>query len=347
MGTLAIPCLGNLRSAERRLPTQAEEKPRPMALESVVLCAGGVQVAQRGAERPRDTLSLWVGPTTTVPPSIGVPVEARRIDGVVWRRHWSEPVRLVIDFVDLVRVAVDDTTGSVVFDRELYGEMEQHLLLDHVLPLVLARRGRLVLHGAVISRHGNGVVLMGASGSGKSTLTAFAWQQGWTVGGDDGAVLSVTDPPTAEPTYATVRLTPASLDLLGIDPVTSSAVAGKMRLGDTALRRFHPGSVELSLIVSLEPAAPGESSALEPLDSAEAHARLFGSTFHAELSGTRLLPSVVDDLASVVETTTVARLIVGRGVEGLASAESLLRGHLDGKPAENAVSARPPDGADA
>ena len=45
----------------------------------------------------------------------------------------------------------------------------------------------MVLHGAVVSRDGAGAVLIGATGAGKSTLTAYAWQAGWTVGGDDGA----------------------------------------------------------------------------------------------------------------------------------------------------------------
>ncbi|HEV2068236.1 MAG TPA: hypothetical protein VGR26_00410, partial [Acidimicrobiales bacterium] len=256
------------------------------------------------------------------------PVEARRADNVVWRRHWLDEERLAIEFVGLVAVEVDEASGSVTFDRHLPRDMEQHLLLDHVLPLVLARRGRLVVHGGVVSRHERGAVLIGASGAGKSTLTAFAWQQGWTVGGDDGAVLYDSDPPVVEPTYATVRLTPASVELLGIVPEASAAVVGKRRITAEGNRAFRQQRVELGLIAIIEPGATGLPARFQPLDGGEAHARLFGSTFHAELSGTGLLPGVIDRLASIVEASTVGRLTVPHGIEGLAAAERLLRANL-------------------
>ena len=41
------------------------------------------------------------------------PVEARNMDGVVWRRHWWESTRLVIDFVDLAVAVVDDVSWTV------------------------------------------------------------------------------------------------------------------------------------------------------------------------------------------------------------------------------------------
>ena len=58
-----------------------------MALDEVVLCAGGLRVAQRGARRPEGS-ALWVAPVRPVALGTGAPVEARRLDGVVWRRHW-------------------------------------------------------------------------------------------------------------------------------------------------------------------------------------------------------------------------------------------------------------------
>lgn len=305
-----------------------------MALEDVVPCAGGLFVAQRGAEIPHRELALRVGGVTAVARPQGRPVEARRTDDVVWRRHWLGDDRLVVEFVDLAIVEVDRVSGTVVFDRHLDPDVEQHLLLDHVLPLVLAQRGALVVHGGLISLAGTGVVLMGASGAGKSTLTAFAWQHGWTVGGDDGVVLHPSDPPIAEPTYPTVRLTSASADLLGIDRSGVSYVAGKVRLPVNGSPSFRQDPVELRLIASLEPATGGEAPRFERLAGVDAHACLFGSAFHAELSRSRLLPAVVGGLASVVEATTVGRLTVPRGLDGLAAAERLLRAHLEGQAAD-------------
>jgi hypothetical protein len=300
------------------------------ALESVVLCAAGLWVAQRhaGATLPSGQ-GLRVGPVAPVPIPGSEPLVSQRSDGVVWRRHWSEPDRLVIEFVDLVTVAVQDLTGLVTFDRGLEPETEQHLLFDHILPLVLARRGDLVLHGGVISRRGIGVVLVGATGAGKSTMTAFAWQRGWTVGGDDGAVLHATDPPTVEPTYSTVRLTPDSAELLGVDPMMSSAVIGKIRIAGEGLHAFTQDAVELRAIAIIDPVEAEAEARFDRLDSISAHARLFGAAFHADLAADRSLPGVLDGLAAIVETSIVARLSIPRGLAGLIAAERLLRSAIE------------------
>ena len=302
-----------------------------MGLEDVVLCSGGLYVAQRGARLSDQSPALRVASVAPVSLPDGPPVEARRTDNVVWRRHWLEPDRLVVEFVDLAIVEVARWSGAVVFDRQVAPDMEQHLLLDHVLPLVLAQRGALVVHGGLISRDEKGVVLMGASGVGKSTLTAFAWQRGWTVGGDDGVVMFATEPPMAEPTYTTVRLSPASADLLGIDRHAAPWVVGKVRIPANGGRPFRQDPVEVRLIASLEPAAAGEDARFVRLTGVDAHARLFGSTFHAELSRKQLLPAIVGDLASIVETATVGRLTVPRDLEGLSAAERLLGAHLEGE----------------
>ena len=300
-----------------------------MALGEIVVCSGGLLVAQRGAQFSAEGPALHVGDVRPVSTPASRPAEARRSDNMVWRRHWLEDARLVIQFVDLATVEVDNATGTVVFDRFLPSEMEEHLLFDHVLPLALARDGALVLHAGLISSDRDGVVLVGASGAGKSTLTAFAWQKGWTVGGDDGVVLFATTPPTVEPTYSTVRLTPQSADLLGFAAEGTSSVVGKMRLAANGTRAFSQDPVRLSLIGIIEPAPAGDAARFERLAPIDAHAQLFGSTFHADFSWGRLLPGVVDRLASIVETTTVGNLSVPRGLDGLVAAERLLRTVLE------------------
>lgn len=55
---------------------------------------------------------------------------------------------------------------------------------------VLAERARLLdLHGALVSKDGQGVLIIGASFSGKSTLACALWQAGWSLLGDDTTLL--------------------------------------------------------------------------------------------------------------------------------------------------------------
>lgn len=297
-----------------------------MALDDVVHCAAGLRIVRDGRARSGDRVLRVEGPRpVALPPE--PPVESRRADAMVWRRHWIEPDRMVIEFVDLAWVEVRDVTSTVAFDRPLPPDMEEHLLLDHVLPLVLARDGHTVLHGGLMSLDGTGAVVIGASGAGKSTMIAFAWQQGWTVGGDDGTVVVPSSPPRAEPTYSTIRLSAASIELLGIDPSSTVPVAGKLRIDDPT-RPFAPDAVAVRVVASVVRAPAGAAASFERLDGMDAHALLFGSTFHAELSGGRRLTTTVDHLARIIETADVGRLTIPGGRRGLAAAERVLRDAL-------------------
>lgn len=297
-------------------------------LRPVVVGAGGLRIAQRHATVGAPEADLRVGPVAPVAVPDRPALEALLAAGVVWRRHWEDGPRLIIEFVDVAIVEVD-RVGVVTFDRALPSDLEEHLLLDHVLPLVLAQGGALVVHGGVISWKGAGVVLLGSSGDGKSTLTAFAWQHGWVVGGDDGAVLTSGPPPSAEATYPTVRLTKESASLLGIDRAAGSPVAGKIRLADDRLHPFAAAPVILGVIAIVIPGDSGDAARFDLIGGAEAHAELFGSTFHADLRTRRLLPRIVEDLGRIVDATSVGRLVVPRGRAGLEEAEAVLRTTLE------------------
>lgn len=123
-----------------------------------------------------------------------------------------------------------------------------------------------------------------------------------------------------------MRLTSASVELLGLNPAGWSAVVGKARLPPgLGVGAFSPDAVELGLVAIIEPADEGTMSRFERVGGIDAHAELFGYTFHAELSGSGLLPAVVEGLGRVVDTTAVGRLTVPHGVPGLAAAEQVLR----------------------
>jgi hypothetical protein len=75
-------------------------------------------------------------------------------------------------------------------------EERQEGLLEHrltclVVPLMLAERGDLALHAAVLARDGRAVAFCGASMRGKSTLAAQLGARDYALLGDDSAVMSL------------------------------------------------------------------------------------------------------------------------------------------------------------
>jgi hypothetical protein len=83
-----------------------------------------------------------------------------------------------------------------------------HLLLDHVIPRVVAFRGELMLHGSgVVGPSGRAHLFLGATGTGKSTLAATLAAEGWPLLDDDGIrVASDAGDLLAMPGYAGIRL---------------------------------------------------------------------------------------------------------------------------------------------
>lgn len=301
-------------------PSTAEQRPGHDT-GSVLTVATGLRLLPRGAVAEAD---LRVTGVRAVSLPLEPALEARDGRGGLWRRLWLRPDRMVVEFTGFAVAEVHDD-GSIVFDRELPPDLEQHLVLDHLLALELARRGHVVLHGAVLAIGDRAVVLMGRSGAGKSTLTAYAWQQGWTVGGDDGAVLHLAPALTVEPTYPTIRLTPDACELLDIPVSDGTEVVGKRRFDDTAARPFRQEPARLCLVAEVDPVPAGRPGELSLLRGVDAHAALFGCAFHADLGGGPLMRDVFDRLAAVAETTHVGRLAVPRGRAGLAAVEQLLR----------------------
>ncbi len=111
----------------------------------------------------------------------------------------------------------------------------RHLLLNQVLPLVLSRRGRLVLHASAIGWHGQVAAFMGRSGAGKSTIAAACAARGAMVVTDDCLVVRRDGARwLATPCDAGVRLWPETLELLGWPRASGVGVAhytDKRRIG--------------------------------------------------------------------------------------------------------------------
>jgi hypothetical protein len=119
-------------------------------------------------------------------------------------------------------------------------ETLRHLLLDQVLPRVLAQQGQLVLHAGAVRIGDQAIAFIGSSGSGKSTLTASFHAAGYPVLCDDGVVLTQSEDVTlVMATYSSLRLWPESITRVYPQTPATAAMAhysSKRRiiLGDTA-----------------------------------------------------------------------------------------------------------------
>jgi len=125
----------------------------------------------------------------------------------------------------------------------------RHLLLDQVIPLVLSRRERIVLHAsAVLTRYGV-IAFAGKSGQGKSTLAASFAREGCALVSDDCLVLRAEHGGwTAIPSYPGIRLWPSTIEEILREDAPTWDVAHytiKRRLGDTNVLPYASGPAPL------------------------------------------------------------------------------------------------------
>lgn len=157
-----------------------------------------------------------VATATTGAPRVdaaGWPAVARLPDGAIALRFADHAI-----FV----VAADLTAVTVHAASDLPPSTREHLLLDHVLPRILQRRGRLVLHASVVAVDGRAVAFSAPSGTGKSTLALALVDAGARLMADDALVLEARgDALLAHPLYPGVRLWRADAAELVPDAATT------------------------------------------------------------------------------------------------------------------------------
>jgi hypothetical protein len=211
--------------------------------------------------------------------------------------------RLVVHLDGAAIIVVNESNDTIVVHPEMADDdVISHLVVDHVLPRVLARQGYTVLHATCVAYRDRAVAFVGSSGAGKSTLAMSAVQSGARLLADDCLVLDHHGTGIdVLASYAGSRLWSDSASALAVDPSGALINAtGKARVRlDAALRTGE--RARLAAVFVLERGATDVS--VEAMGPAEAFWRLGENTYvyDGRQHG-------FDGLGSLVDTTAVYRL---------------------------------------
>lgn len=177
--------------------------------------------------------------------------------------------------------------------------------LDHALPLlewslnwVIASHAHqyLMLHAAVVERHGRALLMPAFPGSGKSTFSAALMLRGWRLLSDEFALIRPTDPELRiHPLPRPIALKNTSIEV--IRQFSPEAHLGptfpKTRKGDVAhlmasldsQRRSREATVPACFVFVNYQA--GAATELAPLAKGQAFLRISGNSFNYRLQGAR------------------------------------------------------------
>jgi hypothetical protein len=192
-----------------------------------------------------------------------------------------------------------DAAGGVIRCHPAAGtppETIRHLFLDQVIPLVLSRRGKLVLHASAVVMPEGASAFIGMAGMGKSTLAASLADQGFPLLTDDCLVLEENGKQfSAIPSYCGVRLWDEASSVLFAEKPVSCPVAHytpKKRLNsDNGRFAFcsHPVRLTRMYFLSRPGTADTAPATIAPLSPREAFLALVRYAYKLDLADREML----------------------------------------------------------
>lgn len=210
-------------------------------------------------------------------------------------------------------------------------EAIRHLLLDQVLPRVVAHLGRLVLHAGAVTLESATLAIVGTSGVGKSTLIAGFHRAGFHALTDDGLIVMVDDTGcTGLALYPGLRLWPPSIAGLDIDPaetVPMDSRSAKRRVRLPAASAPAPRPL-IALFVLTPP--PNEDEVhdvtIAPLSARDACVELLRASFQLDIGSPHRAAGHLETAALVARRLPVFTLSYPRDYSRLPVVrEAILR----------------------
>ncbi|MDQ6663587.1 MAG: hypothetical protein M3Z23_04265 [Acidobacteriota bacterium] len=178
-------------------------------------------------------------------------------DGRVWLYFGRQGSDYLLRFPGLADFSVLDDAKSIRCFRSPDTPLDtiRHLFLDQVLPLVLSRCGRLVLHASAVAGPRGAIAFLGRTGYGKSTLAGAFSQTGFPMVTDDCLLIEeAAGQIWGVPSYPGLRLWPETVsELFGGEPTLSKVAhySRKKRVGAREALPFRGERIGLSRIYVL------------------------------------------------------------------------------------------------
>jgi hypothetical protein len=250
-------------------------------------------------------------------------------EGGAWLVIRRDGHRYLLRFPGLADFVVSPSERRVTClpDAAVDESSVRHLLLDQVVPHILAMDGSLVLHASAVAVDEGAVAFAGPTGAGKSSLAASFASEGFLPLADDFVLLREhASGFLAVPSYPGLRLWPDSADLLAGQGYSLMPVAGnsdKQRLAPRTVPQA-PSPHPLLAIAELGHTAADEAAAvnLTRLSRRQGFISIFEQAFRVERSGRDRQLSELDRIARLAESTTVFGLRYPRNYERLAEVRS-------------------------
>ena len=283
-------------------------------------------VEAAGEERPRWSFEQ----TDRMPVPTGEVLKEEVIDDRVWMRIFRAGKGFAISFPEVAEFCVSPGERSVDYcpaagtgDSTL-----RHVIIDLVIPYLLAMDGSLVLHASAVATDHGAVVFAGVSGCGKSSLAAEFARRGDAVMADDFVLFRERGMEfVVLPAYPGLRLWPDSAEALAepgslLGPVYDGG--DKQRVVSLSLRGGSEVEPLAAIVLLGDQPERHSGPVIESVPARAGMMELFGQAFRMErVSGQRAIDEF-DRFARLANSTRLFRLSYQRDYAALPSIRELV-----------------------
>ncbi|MCB0129885.1 MAG: hypothetical protein KDD78_03520 [Caldilineaceae bacterium] len=269
------------------------------------LCAVGPDHA------PADWIFYGKEPVSSLTAAVGLVHRWPARDHAAALMLFARPHGFLLQFPGLADFEIDPEKGTVVAHplHSTNVETVRHLLLDQVLPRLLAHQGQFILHASAVKVMAKAIAFVGESGIGKSTLAAGFHMAGDPVLSDDGLSLTWSQAAVfAQPTYPSLRLWPASIAQLGERPFLLAPMAhysDKRRVSLAPTVEEEPLALAAIVVLERLPDTSAPGIAVSPLSARDGCMQLVRNSFQLDVTDHVRAAAILNAAAHVVERVPV------------------------------------------
>ena len=233
-------------------------------------------------------------------------------------------------FPDLAVFTLDPAAAHVQVYTHTDDATLSHLLLDQVLPRLLAWSGETVIHAGAVISDGFGIAFLGESGHGKSSMTASFVKSGAQLLSDDAITLRLTpDGVFAAGLYPSLRLWPRALEGLSVAESETSDMAHystkrRVRVDEAALK----DPQRLDAIFHLNMGEPNSDISFTPLSQRDIMMALIEGSFRLDPTAQPQGQHFFKQIDALKNHIKGHRLCYPRGYEHLPAVRAAITAHL-------------------
>jgi hypothetical protein len=240
----------------------------------------------------------------------------------------------VLRFPRLAVFTITDESNEIGVHAEpgITTETLRHLLLDQVLPRLLAHHGRLIVHGAAVQVDDRALVFVGDTGAGKSTLAASFNADGYRLLCDDGVVLTPGKSCTmALPTYRSLRLWPDSVAGIyaevapKVAPMAHYSTKQRVLVDDGSPSAREP--LPLAAVYVLSSTADTETTTVTRVSTRDACMAIIRNAFQLDVTDRDRAADLLSKAGDVSERVPVFALSYPRGYAHLPAVRAAVLEH--------------------